>query len=108
MTFDLDRRAILAGLLVSIAAPAIIRTPGLLMPVRDRTVLSAKDLEWATIFGTRDYEKYPATLAEVKAWRQDVTDRINRGIFVNPSVIGFNRMIVMVEAEERYQAMGLL
>ncbi len=31
---DLGRRDILAGLLVALAAPAIIRTPGLLMPVR--------------------------------------------------------------------------
>jgi hypothetical protein len=87
----ITRRNFIIGML---AAPAIIRTPGLLMPVRDRTVLSAKDLEWATIFGTRDYEKYPATLAEVKAWRQDVTDRLNQSFtpMRNVTTVAFIRL----------------
>jgi hypothetical protein len=36
MTMDLTRRGIVSGLFVSMAAPAIVRTPGLLMPVRNR------------------------------------------------------------------------
>jgi hypothetical protein len=35
------------------------------MPVRDRRILSASDLEWATIIGARDYQRYPLTVAEV-------------------------------------------
>ena len=63
-----SRRDALAGLLVSMAAPYVVRNSGLPMPVRDRTILSASEHEWQTILGTRDYKKYPLTFAEVKAW----------------------------------------
>ena len=36
-------------------APYVVRNSGLLMAVRDRTLLSANELEWQTILGTRDY-----------------------------------------------------
>ena len=48
----LHRRSVIAGLAASVAAPYVVRNSGLLMPVRDRTLLSASDLEWQTIFGT--------------------------------------------------------
>jgi hypothetical protein len=65
MTMDLTRRNMVSGVLVSIVAAYVVRNSGLLMPIRDRTLLSTSDLEWETIFGTRDCKKYPATLAEV-------------------------------------------
>jgi len=45
MTFDLTRRNALAGLFL-LAAPAIIHTPGLLMPVRDRLADADDIREW--------------------------------------------------------------
>ena len=50
-----SRRDALAGLLVSMAAPYVVRNSGLLIPVRDRTILSASEHEWQTILGTRNY-----------------------------------------------------
>jgi hypothetical protein len=35
-------------------------------------------------------------------------ERIDRGILVNPSATGFNRIAVMAAADKRYKAMGLL
>jgi hypothetical protein len=119
MTVDLTRRDILAGLLVSIAAPAIIRTPGLLMPVRDRTLRRADFIaEIAAIIDAMpdepgydsafDYVKAePPSLAEVIAWRKGMNELLSR-CMVSWTVEGFNHIHVMAEAEKRYQASGLL
>ncbi len=104
----ISRRAAFLGLSAMIAAPFVIRTPGLLMPVRDRTIISASELEWQTILGTRDYQRYPLTVAEVKAWRENLTADLDRGIHYLWTGEGFMRIHRMAEAEKRYQAMGLL
>lgn len=78
-----SRRDALAGLLVSMAAPYVVRNSGLPMPVRDRTILSANELEWQTILGTRNYKKYPLTFAEVKAWRRSTNERLDRVVMVS-------------------------
>ena len=78
-----SRRDALAGLLVSMAAPYVVRNSGLLIPVRDRTILFANELEWQTILGTRDCKKYPLTVAEVKAWRRSTNERLDRSVRVS-------------------------
>ena len=98
----------LAGLLVSMVAPYVVRNAGLLMPVRDRTLISASELEWRTILGTRDYRKYPLTVAEVKAWRRGLNAMHNRGVMVSWTGEGWARIHRMSEAEKRYRAMGML
>jgi hypothetical protein len=108
MPFDLTRRAALAGLLGSVAAPFVVRNSGLLMPVRDRTIPSANELEWQTIMGTRDCRRYPVTVAEVKTWRRSTNDRLARGVMVSWTGEGWARIHRMAEAEKRYKAIGLL
>ena len=105
--FDLAQaRAALAGLLVSMAAPAMIRTPGLLMPVRDRTILPASDLEWATILGSA------ITAVSALGWRGGGEAR--RSTPPSPrrrvswTAQGFARIHRMAQAEKRFEAMGLL
>jgi hypothetical protein len=49
---NLSRRQALFGMSAMIAAPYVVRNSGLLMPVKDRTLLCASDLEWEAIFGT--------------------------------------------------------
>ena len=85
--FDLTRRNVLAGLLVSMAAPAIIRSPGLLMPVR-RLILPS--------------------LAEVLAYQAQRAETARRRLFVNFTAEGASRIFRMAEAEKHYRAMGLL
>ncbi len=45
------RRSLIGGLLAGLAAPAVIRTPGLLMPVkvpvRTRHLLTEADIDWS-------------------------------------------------------------
>ncbi len=103
-----SRRDALAGLLVSMAAPYVVRNSGLLMPLMDRTILSTNELEWQTIPGTRDYKKYPLTVAEVKAWRRSTNASLDRGVMVSWTAEGRARIHRMAEAEKRYKAMGLL
>jgi hypothetical protein len=86
--FDLTRRNVLAGLLVSMAAPAIIRSPGLLMPIRSRLILPS--------------------LAEVLAYQAQRAETARRRLFVNFTAEGASRIFRMAEAEKRYRAMGLL
>ena len=105
---DLTRRDILAGFFVSMAAPYVVRNSGLLIPVRDRTILSASEHEWQTILGTRNYKKYPLTVAEVKAWRRSTNERLDRGVMVSWTGEGWARIHRMAEAERRYMAIGLL
>ncbi len=103
-----SRRDALAGLLVSMAAPYVVRNSGLPMPVRDRTILSASEHEWQIIPGTRNYKKYPLTFAEVKAWRRSTNERLDRVVMVSWTGEGWARIHRMAEAEKRYKAMGLL
>ncbi len=100
----ITRRGVLLGL---VAAPFVIRTQGLLMPVRDRTLLSARELELQTMYGLRDYKKYPPTVAEVIAWRQDLTRLLSR-CTVSWTGEGWAHIHRMSEAEKNYEAMGLL
>jgi hypothetical protein len=82
------RRDILGGLFVSIAAPYVVRTSGLLMPIRHRGP--------------------GIPLAEVLALRRDLAELEARRIMINPTAAGFNRTMRMADAEKRYQRMGLL
>src|SRR5258706_15933985 len=119
MTLDLTRRDVLAGLLVSIAAPAIIRSPGVLMPVRDRTLSRADFIaEIAAIIDAMpdppgydsafDYANAePPSLAEVIAWRKGMNELVSR-CMVSWTAEGFNRIHHMGEAEKRYKTIGLL
>jgi hypothetical protein len=112
----LSRRNFIIGM---IAAPAIIRTPGLLMPVRDRTLHRADFIaEIAAIIdampdppgydGAFDHANAePPSLAEVIAWRKGMHDLLSR-CMVSWTAEGFNRIHVMCEAEKRYKAMRLL
>jgi hypothetical protein len=63
------RRAALGGMSALVAAPFVIRTAGILMPV---TRLSRSELEWQTILGTRNWQKHPPTVTEVKAWLRSI------------------------------------
>jgi hypothetical protein len=77
------------------------------MPVRDRTLLSARELAYQTMWGLRDYRKYPPTVAEVREWRRGMSELLSR-CTVSWTAEGFNRIIVMGDAEKRYEAIGLL
>ncbi len=85
MMQTITRRHILTGVFVSIAAPAIIRHAGVLMPVRDRTTPS---------------------LAEVIAWRRDFFASIHAGFHFSAERL--NEFTRMRAAEHNYRAMGLL
>ena len=50
-----------------IAAPFVIRRAGVLMPVRNRLVLTESKLKLQSIAGTRDWKTYPPTVKEVRA-----------------------------------------
>ena len=85
---DLTRRDILAGVLVSMAAPYVVRNSGSLMPIRSRLLLP--------------------TLAEVLAYQAERAETMRRGLFINFTAEGAGRIFRMAEAEKRYKAMGLL
>ena len=101
----ISRRGVLAGL---IAAPFVIRTPGLVMPVRDRSILTAKELEDQTWAGTRDWKKYPPTLDEVKAHRRSREMLAQQRVMVSYTGAGWAYVSHMIAAENRFEAMGLL
>lgn len=86
--FDLTRRGVLAGLLVSMAAPYVVRNSGLLMPVRSRLLLPS--------------------LAEVIAYRAERAEAARRRLCISFTAEGFARIHRMAEAERHFEAMGLL
>jgi hypothetical protein len=107
----MHRRELLKGLAITVAAPFVIRTPGLLMPVRNRLVippLSERELRLQGLIGTRDWDLYPASLAEVKEWRRGQKRNAERGIMLSYTGIGWAYMDAMINAEKRYKARGLL
>jgi hypothetical protein len=95
----ISRREAFAGFFGTIAAPFVIRTPGLLMPIRDRTI---------PMWGLRDYRRYPPTVEEVIDWRRGVNAMNARGMMVSWTGEGFNRIFAMSDAEKHYRAMGLI
>ena len=67
----------------AIAAPFVIRTPGILMPVRYRTpLLGAEELKMLAACGLRDWDAYPPSLGEVIDWRQQRQWMNEQGILV--------------------------
>jgi hypothetical protein len=56
----------------------------------------------------RDWNRHPPTLAEVKAYRRERKESAKRPIFVNLSAEGAAEITAMIEAEKRFQAMGLI
>jgi hypothetical protein len=106
---NISRRGALLGLSAAIAAPFVIRTPGLLMPVRNRIIRLPIELGdgYDSLF--RDWQKHPATLEEYRQYCREREEAANGPvIFYNYSVEGFNRIGAMIDAERRYRAMGLL
>ncbi|MGA7323980.1 MAG: hypothetical protein WBX25_05765 [Rhodomicrobium sp.] len=102
----ISRRQAFLGLTM-MAAPFVIRTPGILMPIRYRPPrIDEKELEWQTILGTRDWKAYPPSVREVREWREGLNGR--RGIMVSFTGTGASRLFAMADAEKRYEAMGLL
>jgi hypothetical protein len=87
MMQTITRRLVLTGVFVSIAAPAIIRRAGVLMPVRDRTKPS---------------------LAEVIAWRRNLLASIHAGFRYTWTPAALDEVMRMTAAEHNYRAMGLL
>ena len=75
---------------------------------KGRLLLSERELEWQGFAGTRDWKAYPPTLREVKAWRASMTRMAESYITVSLTGPCFIRLHHMSEAEDRYQAMGLL
>jgi hypothetical protein len=99
---SLSRRAALLGL-ATIAAPFVIRTPGLLMPVKNR-IMPPFYNEW----GDRNWKDYPATLDEYLAYERSRIAMANSRIMVSFSAEGANRIAAMIDARKRFEAMGLL
>jgi hypothetical protein len=99
----ISRRDAFAGFFGTIAAPFVIRTPGLLMPIRDRTS-QLDEMMW----GLRDYRRYPPTVEEVIDWRRGVNAMNARSMMVSWTGEGFNRIFAMSDAEKHYRAMGLI
>lgn len=104
----ISRRRALICLSGLIAAPFVIRSAGLLMPVRNRLLLSQAELERQTLLGIRDWTLYPPTVAEVKVWRASMNRRFERGMTVSWTGQGWLHIHRMCEAEKRYEALGLL
>jgi hypothetical protein len=94
----MHRRELLKGLTIVVAAPFVIRTPGLLMPVRDRGIPSY----------VRDWDRFPPSIAEVRAWRSEMNWIAERGIMLSFNGIGAARIGAMGDAEKRFKAIGLL
>ena len=61
----LARRKLLAGLGIGLAAPAIIRTPGLLMPVRPLRPLTRREEAWLAI---REWSREAMSQAQFDAF----------------------------------------
>jgi hypothetical protein len=73
--------------------------------------LSERELQVLANCGVRDWTKYPPTLKEYLAYeeRQKVWNRWNRpGVFVSFTCAGLNEMAVMMGAEKRFKAAGLI
>jgi hypothetical protein len=68
------------------------------------TLKSKSELEWETILGTRDWQKYPPTIAEVHAWRKSMNEAFDRGIRYSWNASGFNKIIAMGDTERRFEA----
>jgi len=98
----ISRRYALLGL-TAIAAPFVIRTPCLLMPVRNR-ILPPMYNEHRF----RNWKAYPPSLDEVKEWRAGLDWMHDQGMFVSWSAQGFDNIHHMGDAERRFEAMGLL
>ena len=69
----ISRRQAFLGV-AAIAAPFVVRTPELLMPVRNR-IVPANDIFDSLWW--RDLKAYPPAPAEVKAWRQSMNALIS-------------------------------
>jgi len=70
--------------------------------------LTADELQAQTIEGTRDWNAYPPTLEEVKAWRQSMKKLAERGRMVSWTGAGGIHILRMAKAEKRFKAIGLL
>ncbi|MGA7325767.1 MAG: hypothetical protein WBX25_15085 [Rhodomicrobium sp.] len=130
----ISRRQALLGLTM-MAAPFVIRTPGILMPVRDRTF----DVREAILRDLRKQRKavraieemrrkageplsaegfeneaivhpigHSPSVAEVREWREWLITNGRRGIMVSFTAAGAAHLFAMADAEKRYKAMGLL
>jgi hypothetical protein len=99
-----SRRQAILGL-AAIAAPFVGRTPGLLMPIRNR-IVPVNDILNSLWF--RGLNAYPPAPAEVKAWRQSVNATFRMGIRPYHSPAGMIRILKICDAEKRFEALGLL
>ena len=70
--------------------------------------LTEAELQRQTLHGTRDWEAYPPTIDEVKAWRAAVNKRAARGLMISFTGPGSIHFLQMSKAEKRYKALGLL
>lgn len=89
-----SRRAFLLGLGAALAAPAIIRTPGLLMPVRKLAAPQMDYLDLGNGAGLQ-YEKLTEqTLLEVieSVWAPIPLDRVRAQLMAEAERIAFNIM----------------
>ena len=91
--FRMPRRGALICLTAAIAAPFVIRTAGILMPVRKRLLLNLREI---------------ALLKEVQEWRQSTARCAESRICVNWTGEGWTHIDRLAEAERRFRAMGLV
>ena len=104
----ISRRQVLFGF-GAIAAPFVIRTPGILMPVKYRPpLLSAEELRDLTMYGLRDWHAYPPSLEEVIDWRRCRQRMDEQGTLVSWTAAGMMEICALGDAERRYEAMGIV
>ena len=72
------------------------------------SAIDAKELELQTSLGIRDWQAYPPTVEEVKAWRSSMNRATERGMTVSWTIAGWTHIRRMCDAEKRYEALGLL
>jgi len=89
----ITRRGALIWLSVVLAAPFVTRKGGILMPIRNRTLLNTRELE---------------LLKEVQEWRQSITRLTESRICASWTGEGWTHIGSMAEAEKRFKAMGFV
>jgi hypothetical protein len=117
----ISRRGVLLGLSAVIAAPFVIRTPGLLMPVRNR-IMASEEIEDQELIDRiiahqaianrvivdRLPGGWPPSVKEVKRWRRKMQKTFRPGMCDSYTEEQWARLGVMIDAEMRFKAMGLL
>lgn len=76
--------------------------------IDDTPGFTEAELRRQRIAGTRDWQAYPPTVDEVKAWRASIIRNIERGRMISWTGAGWIYNHHMADAEKRYKALGLM